>query len=186
MQSTAHVQKPTASNRTVCDPIFTPTFYRPYEAAARIALTLLCDVRRQMQREHGENSVCALTYRLKSPASIRGKLIKKGLPVCAIAASAALRDVAGLRAVLSNEESVYRFARLLCDMVHGEVIATHDYIASPKPSGYRSLHVLLRIPVSIAAQAYAVPVEIQLRTASMDVWASIDHEICYKPTQHTE
>ncbi|MBQ2990172.1 MAG: hypothetical protein IJD60_02640 [Clostridia bacterium] len=184
MQCSSPAQKLTAPGWAASDPEFTAEFYEPYEAAAHTALLLIDHARAALSSCHPAQCVIAVTYRLKSPASIRDKLLKKGLPASAAAAGAALHDVAGLRVVLSSERAVYRFASLL-RLSPVELIDTHDYIAAPKPSGYRSLHLLLRIPVCIQGHAYMTPIEIQLRTASMDTWASIEHEICYKPCFRT-
>lgn len=162
---------------------FSPAFYAPYAAAAQVALSALCRARRSLVEETGED-VRALTYRLKTPDSIRGKLLSRGLPVTDDAARAALHDIAGLRAVLSSVPQVYRFAALLRDAPSLCILSERDYIAAPKRSGYRSLHIVAQVAVPGAAQGGAerlVPVEIQLRTAPMDIWASIEHQMVYKP-----
>lgn len=158
--------------------VFTPLFFAPYQAAIETALEMLCEARCRMP---GSYDVRAVTFRLKSPASIEGKLIKKHLPVTADCASAALQDIAGLRVVLDCTQSVYRFASILRESAVCEVIEEQDYIASPKKSGYRSLHLIMRVPVCVHNQLYMIPAEVQLRTAGMDVWASIEHELIYKP-----
>ena len=156
--------------------VFTPLFFAPYQAAIEAALQILCDVRARMP---GPYDVRAVTFRLKSPASIRGKLLKKHLPVTASCAGAALQDIAGLRVVLDSTQSVYRFASFLRESA--EIIEEQDYIAHPKKSGYKSLHLIANVPVCILNRICVVPAEIQLRTAGMDVWASIEHELIYKP-----
>ena len=181
MSGILHAQKLPSSGQTAADPEFHADFYRPYAAAAHTALLMLCTARRDLQALTGCDSVRALTFRLKTPASIRGKLQKKRLPLTAAAAGAALSDVAGLRAVLEDEESVYRFADLLRTSPVAQCFAEHDYIAFPKASGYRSLHLLMLIPVYARTGALMVPAEIQLRTAVMDAWASAEHAIVYKP-----
>ena len=169
-------QKP-VSRHTV-DTLFSHQFFFPYQQAAQTAFALLCDTRAKMI---ADCDVCALTFRLKSPASIRGKLIKKGLPVTSAAAHAALHDIAGLRVVLSSIEAVYRFADLLRQSPAAQLLAEHDYIAFPKASGYRSLHLIMRVPACVHGVMDMVPVEIQLRTVGMDAWANIEHELIYKP-----
>ena len=141
---------------------------------------MLGSARSRLVKQTGEDVRC-ITYRLKSPSSIRGKLLKKGLPVCEPAARAALHDVAGLRVVLPSEKQVYRFAALLRDSPVTRLLDEKDDIAEPKPSGYRSLHLVLGVPVSLRGQSLLVPVELQLRTAAMDMWASIEHDMVYKP-----
>ena len=158
------------------DPIFSAAFYAPYEAAANACLSLLCAARETMAPD-----VLALSYRLKSGPSIRGKLLRKGLTQTAAAAGAALHDIAGLRVVLSTREAVYRFADLLLTNKLLFLDDIHDYIAAPKPSGYRSLHLIVRIPVFLHGRHCLIPVEIQLRTAVMDAWACAEHKLIYKP-----
>ena len=157
---------------------FSPSFYAPYAAAAQTALSALCRARRRLIAETGED-VRAVTYRLKTPASIRSKLLSRGLPATQEAA-ASLHDIAGLRAVLPSVELVYRFATLLAESPALEIIDQRDYIAAPKRSGYRSLHLVALVRAAEGEDA-AVPVEIQLRTAPMDIWASIEHQLVYKP-----
>jgi len=171
-------QKPASDHLIAPETVFTPLFFAPYQAAVEASLEILCEARGKMP---GPCDVRAVTFRLKSPASIRGKLLKKRLPVTAACASAALQDVAGLRVVLESTQSVYRFAALIKACSACELLEEQDYIAHPKKSGYRSLHLIIRVPVCVHSQLYMAPVEIQLRTASMDIWASIEHELIYKP-----
>lgn len=180
MQAPLSAPKRQPPKRSAADPVFSPSFYRPYAQAVETALFMLGSARSRLVRETGED-VRSITYRLKSPASIRGKLLKKGLPVCEPAARAALHDVAGLRVVLPGEKQVYRFAALLRGSPVTRLLDEKDYIAEPKPSGYRSLHLVLGVPVSLRGQSLLVPVELQLRTAAMDMWASIEHDMVYKP-----
>lgn len=176
MMSTAAAQKLPAVSCAPSDPVFDAEFFAPYEAAVQTALGMLCAA-----RARHESDVLALRFRLKSPASIRGKLRKKGLPETAQAAGLALRDVAGLRAVLASRQAVYRFAHTLMVSGLAQLDEVHDYIAAPKRSGYRSLHLIFSVPVMLDSQAYLVPVEIQLRTPSMDAWACMEHRLIYKP-----
>lgn len=172
MLSSAHAQKLLPAE----DPVFSASFYAPYEAAASAGVHLLSDAREQMPLD-----VLTLQYRLKSGESIRGKLLRKHLPLTAAAAAAALRDIAGLRAVLTTRDAVYRYAEEILKNRALELTDVHDYIAAPKRSGYRSLHLIGRIPVLLGEGAYAVPIEIQLRTAAMDAWACAEHALIYKP-----
>lgn len=181
MTAALSAQKP-ISPRLICgEAVFTPSFFAPYQAAIETALEILCEVRRKIVDPYAVRSV---TFRLKSPASIRGKLLKKRLPATAVCARIALQDIAGLRVVLDSTPSVYRFAALLRQSSVWELVEEQDYIAHPKQSGYRSLHLIVRIPVRVHNQIYLIPAEIQLRTAPMDIWANIEHELIYKPAQH--
>lgn len=181
MTAALPAQNPPCLFPACSEPVFTPSFFAPYQAAIETALEILCEARRKMP---GPYDVRTVTFRLKSPASIRGKLLKKRLPSTAVCARIALQDVAGLRVVLDSISSVYRFAALLRQSSVWELVEEQDYIAHPKQSGYRSLHLIVRIPVRVHNQVYMTPAEIQLRTASMDVWASIEHELIYKPVNH--
>ena len=180
MNAVSCIQKSPLPTPISGESIFDAQFFLPYQAAVQTALELLCDTRAKMP---GAYAVRAITFRLKSPSSIRGKLFKKQLPPTAACAGAVLQDIAGLRVVLDHTQSVYRFARLLRESSVCEFVEEQDYIARPKESGYRSLHLIVRIPVYMQGQMYMVPAEIQLRTASMDVWANIEHELIYKPVR---
>ena len=161
---------------------FSSSFYQPYALAVQTAFVLLCALRDERRAAGDDPGVEALTFRLKTPASIREKLRRKGLPVTPAAAGGALHDIAGLRVVLGDTRQVYGFARLICASPVVELCGLRDYIAHPKRSGYRSLHLILRVPVSLGREQLLVPVEVQLRTAAMDIWASIEHDVVYKPS----
>ena len=170
----------------LADHQFCETFYQPYRLAVQTAFAMLCHARSLLRSDLGEETVQQMTFRLKSPQSISGKLRKKKLPVSCDAASAALHDIAGLRVVLTSVSAVYRFAALLTASPLAEFVSCRDYIAEPKQSGYQSLHLLMVVPVIDRGQHLLIPIEIQLRTSQMDAWAVIDHEACYKPPRETE
>lgn len=172
----------TAAQKTRTGDDFSSSFYQPYALAVQTAFVLLCALRDECRAAGDDPGVEALTFRLKTPASIREKLRRKGLPVTPVAAGGALHDIAGLRVVLGDTRQVYDFARLICASPVVELCGLRDYIAHPKRSGYRSLHLILRVPVSLGREQLLVPVEVQLRTAAMDIWASIEHDVVYKPS----
>ena len=158
------------------------SFYAPYEAAVETAFLALCAARMQLEEESTPFAVRSMTFRLKSPASIRDKLTRRGLPQSAEGA-AYLHDIAGLRVVLSSVEAVYRFADILRASPSWQFVCARDYIAVPKKSGYRSLHLVMLVPICRSGKSSSVPVEIQLRTPAMDMWACIEHDLCYKPVK---
>lgn len=158
------------------------SFYAPYEAAVETAFLALCAARMQLEEESTPFAVRSMTFRLKSPASIRDKLTRRGLPQNAEGA-AHLHDIAGLRVVLSSVEAVYRFADILRASPSWQFVCARDYIAVPKKSGYRSLHLVMLVPICQNGKSASVPVEIQLRTPAMDMWACVEHDLCYKPVK---
>lgn len=158
------------------------SFYAPYEAAVETAFLALCAARMQLEEEHTSFAVRSMTFRLKSPASVREKLARRGLPQSAEGA-ARLHDIAGLRVVLSGIDAVYRFADILRASPAWQFVSERDYIAAPKESGYRSLHLVMLVPVCRNGRSASVPVEIQLRTPAMDMWACVEHDLCYKPVK---
>ena len=178
----AAVQKK-ASPHHKSEPVFSASFYRPYALAAQTVL-LLCSALRDSQRAKGADpGVIEMTYRLKTPDSIGWKLAHKGLPISPASAGSALHDVAGFRVILSSVEHIYRFAGQIAASPLVEVTDTRDYIKTPKKSGYRSLHLLLSVPVRLERETLLVPVEVQLRTADMDLWANAEHDLIYKPVR---
>ena len=181
MPSSVFAQKKSPMPCASPDELFTPQFYHPYRAAVEIAFEMLGHARKLLCQDMGEETIRQMTFRLKTPNSISDKLRKKSLPVTCDAASAALHDIAGLRVVLSSVESVYRYAALLTASPLAEFVLSRDYIAKPKASGYRSLHLLMMVPVIHRGQHIRVPIEIQLRTTTMDAWAVFDHDVYYKP-----
>lgn len=129
---------------------------------------------------HDYNPIEHISSRLKSMPSVVEKLERKGLPVDEEHIRAAVTDVAGLRVVCSFRSDVYAVARMLTDQADVTVLRVRDYIAHPKPVGYRSLHLLVEVPVFLSRGVVPVTAEIQLRTAAMDFWASLEHKIMYK------
>lgn len=118
--------------------------------------------------------------RLKSAESILGKLEKKDLNLTLSAACNNIYDIAGIRVVCSYIKDVYliRDRILAQDDIH--IMDVKDYIAEPKRNGYRSLHMIIRVPVYFMNKKQMVPVELQIRTLAMDLWASLEHDIKYK------
>ena len=125
------------------------------------------------------NPIHHVESRIKSPESIGEKLQKQNQPPTVEAIAEHILDLAGVRVVCRYIDDVYKIAGLIerSDM---EIIRIRDYISAPKPNGYRSYHIVLRVPVQLSQSCPSVPVEVQLRTIAMDTWASLEHEILYK------
>ena len=124
--------------------------------------------------------------RLKSAKSILGKLQKKDLDLTLSAACNNIYDIAGIRVVCSYIKDVYLIRDRLMAQDDIMIRQIKDYIETPKENGYRSLHMVIRVPVYFMNKKQLVPVELQIRTLAMDLWASLEHDIKYKCLYQTE
>ena len=153
-----------------------------YEAAAR-QLTLKFEILNdEFNGLYARNPIHHIESRVKTPESIAAKLIKKGLPVSIETAREYVNDIAGVRVVCSYIDDVYRVAEMLERQKDIEIIKRQDYIENPNYNGYRSLHLDIRVPVFLSDRTEQVVAEIQIRTIAMDFWASLEHDIRYRPT----
>jgi putative GTP pyrophosphokinase len=118
--------------------------------------------------------------RLKTPASITAKARRIGCPLVFDDLRSRIRDIAGIRVVCGFISDVYTVADMLTRQPDVRLLQVKDYVAEPKPNGYRSLHLIVEIPVFLSDRVEAVPVEVQLRTVAMDFWASLEHKLSYK------
>lgn len=130
--------------------------------------------------EYDRNPISTIKTRLKSPQSIRAKMQAKGVPVTPDTVEETLNDIAGVRVICSFPEDVYTLAEALLKQDDVILIEKKDYIANPKPNGYRSLHMIVAIPIFLAHEKHLIKVEIQLRTIAMDFWATLEHQLRYK------
>ena len=130
--------------------------------------------------EHGRAPVNSIKSRLKTLPSLREKLERKNIPFDVDTMEEQLNDIAGVRLICSFPEDVYTMANAFLAMDDIEVLQEKDYIKNPKPNGYRSLHLIVAIPVYLAGGKRMTKVEIQLRTIAMDFWASLEHQLRYK------
>ena len=124
--------------------------------------------------------------RLKSAKSILGKLQKKDLDLTLSAACNNIYDIAGIRVVCSYIKDVYLIRDRLMAQDDVMIMQIKYYIETPKENGYRSLHMVIRVPVYFINKKQLVPVELQIRTLAMDLWASLEHDIKYKCLYQTE
>ena len=130
--------------------------------------------------EHGRAPVNSIKSRLKTLPSLREKLERKNIPFDVDTLEEQLNDIAGVRVICSFPEDVYTMANAFLAMDDIEVLQEQEYIKNPKPNGYRSLHLIVAIPVYLAGGKRMTKVEIQLRTIAMDFWASLEHQLRYK------
>ncbi|WP_338749103.1 GTP pyrophosphokinase [Janibacter alittae] len=142
--------------------------------------TRLDILREEFTELHQDNPIEHISTRLKSPESIIAKAARQGVELEIEPLRQAITDIAGIRVVCPFVADVYRLVDSLTEQPDITVCTVKDYIANPKPNGYRSLHVILEIPVFLSSGAVQVPVEVQFRTVAMDFWASTEHKIFYK------
>lgn len=126
------------------------------------------------------NPIHSIHSRLKSSASIVEKLNRKGVPFSPENIEAYIQDVAGIRVICSYVDDIFMIAEAVSHQDGVELVARKDYITHPKPNGYRSLHLILSVPVSFSRSVKNVKVEVQIRTIAMDCWASLEHQLKYK------
>jgi putative GTP pyrophosphokinase len=126
------------------------------------------------------NPIEHVTSRLKTPESVLDKIVRKNCEPRFETIRETITDIAGVRVICSFTSDVYRVSEALTRQDDITVLAVKDYVRQPKSNGYRSLHVIVEVPVFLSNGAVAVPVEVQLRTVAMDFWASLEHKIFYK------
>ena len=130
--------------------------------------------------QHNRNPIESIKTRLKSPHSIIEKMQRRGWELSPENIEKKLSDVAGVRVICSFQEDIYSLARMLTQQDDIVVVEIKDYIASPKPNGYRSLHLILGIPIFLSDGKKHMRAEVQFRTIAMDFWASLEHKLKYK------
>ncbi|WP_291647609.1 GTP pyrophosphokinase family protein [Clostridium sp.] len=130
--------------------------------------------------QYDRNPIENVKSRLKSTDSIIRKLKKKELPFSLEAMQENINDVAGIRVICSFPEDIYMLADCLLSQDDIKLIAKKDYIKNPKKSGYRSLHLIIEVPIFLKNEKRYMKVEVQLRTIAMDFWASLEHKLRYK------
>lgn len=126
------------------------------------------------------NPIHHIESRLKSVPSIVEKLVRKGCEVNTDSARKNLNDIAGIRVICYYIEDIYTVVDMLLRQDDIHLMRITDYIKKPKPSGYRSLHLVVRIPIFLSDRTEHIAVEIQFRTVAMDYWASLEHHLRYK------
>lgn len=130
--------------------------------------------------EYKRNPFESIKSRLKKPESIYKKLVRKDLPVTIENIKEHVTDVAGLRVICSFPDDIYRLAELLLKQDDIILLKDKDYIREPKNNGYRSLHLILSVPIFLPDEKKYVKAEVQFRTIAMDFWASLEHKLKYK------
>jgi len=151
-----------------------------YACAIREIETKIQNLDTEFAVRYSRNPISAIHTRLKSQVSIMEKMARKGLPISRASIEENLNDIAGIRVICAYIDDIYRIADALIAQDDIILLERKDYIKEPKPSGYRSLHLIVSVPVFFAEEKKLVKAEIQIRTIAMDFWASLEHGIRYK------
>lgn len=140
----------------------------------------------ELSLEYDRNPIETVKTRLKSAESIVDKLMTKGLQLTVENIENHIFDVAGVRVICGFPSDIYAISEAFLNQDDITLIARKDYIQNPKPNGYRSLHLIVEIPIFLHDQKRPMKVEVQFRTISMDWWASLEHKIRYKKDVEVE
>ncbi len=151
-----------------------------YNSAMREVSTKLEILDDEFHVIHSHNPIHHLECRVKGMRSIFNKMKKYELPMTLDLVKDKILDIAGIRVICNYIEDIYTIEKLLLKQTDISLIKRKDYIENPKESGYRSLHIVVSIPVFLSEKVENIPVEIQMRTIAMDYWASLEHKIRYK------
>ena len=153
-----------------------------YGSALKVAVTQIEILDEEFASLYDHSPIHHIEHRIKTLDSIADKLKCRGLALTVDNIYAHISDVAGIRVICNYLDDIYYLRSLLTRNESYRVIREVDYIKEPKESGYRSLHLIVDVPIVISEGTLHLPVEIQLRTIAMDMWASLEHELRYKST----
>ena len=151
-----------------------------YRCAMMEVATKFNVLNEELSLEYDRNPIETIKTRLKSPESVLDKLRRRGLPVSVGSIEENINDVAGVRIICAFPSDIYMLADAFLMQDDIVLLQRKDYIKNPKPNGYRSLHLVVNIPIFLHRDKKMMTVEVQFRTISMDWWASLEHKIRYK------
>lgn len=151
-----------------------------YRCAMMEVETKLRVLDEEFSMTYNRNPFETIKSRLKKPMSIIEKMHRKGIPISVESIEQTLNDIAGVRVICSFPDDIYALAAMLVKQDDIKLIEKKDYIAHPKPNGYRSLHLIVEIPIFLSNCKKYMRVEVQFRTIAMDFWASLEHKLKYK------
>ena len=155
-------------------------FMMQYQFGIDEILTKIAILRAEFVHTHAYNPIEHVTSRLKTPERLMDKISRKGCPPTFASIRESITDIAGVRVVCSFISDTYLIFDMLSSQSDLTVLQVKDYIASPKPNGYKSLHAIMEVPVFLSDGPRPVVVELQIRTIAMDFWASLEHKIYYE------
>lgn len=151
-----------------------------YTCAMKEICTKLDILDNEFKIKYKRNPISSITSRLKKTDSLFEKLLRYNCPFTKDSIEKNINDIAGVRVICSYVDDIYLIADALLSQDDVTLIARKDYIKNPKPNGYRSLHLIISIPVFLSEEKKNVKVEVQIRTIAMEYWASLEHQIKYK------
>lgn len=155
-------------------------FFANYACAIMEVETKFKVLNERFSLKYDGNPIESITSRVKDYDSIIRKVIRKNIPRTLESIEENIHDIAGVRVICSFVDDIYRLANCLLQQDDITLISKKDYIKNPKPSGYRSLHLIISVPIFLENEKKNVKVEVQLRTIAMDFWASLEHKLKYK------
>lgn len=151
-----------------------------YECAIMEIETKFKVLNHELSLEYDANPIESIKTRVKSYDSILKKIRRKNIALNLDSIEENLRDIAGVRVICSFPDDIYKLAESFLKQDDITLIERKDYIKNPKPNGYRSLHLIVQVPIFLQNEKKMVNVEVQFRTIAMDFWASLDHKMRYK------
>lgn len=151
-----------------------------YNSAIKEVRTKLEILDDEFSSKHNRNPIHTIESRLKNVASVLTKMSSKDMELTVDSMRDRIFDIAGIRVICSYVEDIYLIERLLLSQTDVRLLRRKDYIEHPKPNGYRSLHIVISVPIFLSDKVESVPVEVQIRTIAMDFWASLEHHMRYK------
>ena len=155
-----------------------------YEWGQKLLMTRMQVIFDSLKHFQNNSPIEHIKARIKSPENIAKKLKNLNLEITAENARKVLTDIAGIRIICSYAKDIYDLVDILKSIPATNVLTEKDYISNPKKSGYRSFHLIMKTPVFYSGKTDIIPVEIQLRTAAMDFWATLEHKVRYKYNEH--
>lgn len=161
------------------DTVFYKEFMPILEDTQKFILKQISDVLSSMSNNSETDPVEHLRSRIKSSSSLKEKLISRGLSFTPKSAFENLSDIIGIRIVTHFIGDIYSILERLQKISQWKIVKIKDYISNPKPNGYRSLHIIIEIPLN-DTNMKSIKAEIQMRTIAMDCWASLEHQMRYK------
>ena len=152
-----------------------------YQKALNSIVEKFTNLKRVLNEYYNYEVITNVTSRIKSPESIAGKMKKKKIEINYENMIQNINDIAGVRIVCNYKEDVYKIRNIIANQKDIKILKEKEYIKKVKKSGYSAYHVIIEVPVKIKEETIHIKVEIQIRTALMDFWASTEHKVKYKP-----